>query len=239
MRITNITSLFVVVSALALGGCNRESADPNDPKSKEVPVEPGKTTSISEDGREFVMAALRDGLLEVEAGKLAQTKASDPSVKKYAGMMVEHHGKANDELAALARSHNLEVPSTLSDEGSKKLEDLREEEMEDFDEKYIEMMVDAHQDAVDLFEKQMKRNDDDPQLQQWASKTLPTLRTHLEEAKTAKKLLDEKDDLVKDDDLVNPDGTPKAGTMPAAEAVDATKTDTKPTDPMRAPGSAQ
>lgn len=235
MRTSNITSLFVVVSALTLGGCNRESADPNDPKSKEVPVEPGKTTSISEDGREFVMAAMRDGLLEVEAGKLAQTKASDPSVKKYAGMMVEHHGKANDELAALARSHNLEVPSTLSEEGSKKLKELQEEEMDDFDEKYIEMMVDAHQDAVDLFEKQMKRNDDDPQLQQWASKTVPTLRTHLEEAKTAKKLLDEKDDLVKDDDLVNPDGTPKAGTMPAAEAVDATK----PTEPMRAPGSAQ
>lgn len=233
MRVTNIASLFVVASALTFG-CNGESADPNDPKSKEVPVEPGKSTVVSENGREFVMTAMRDGLLEVEAGKLAQTKAADASVQKFAGMMVEHHGKANDELAALAKSHNLEVPSTLADDGADKLEKLREKAGEDFDEEYIDMMVDAHQDAIDLFEKQSKR-DEDVDLQKWSSKTLPTLRTHLEEAKTAKKLLDEKDDLIKDDDLVNPDGTPKAGTMPAADAAARTP-DAAPT---RAPGSAQ
>jgi putative membrane protein len=231
MRPHTTASLLIVASALAFG-CNRESADPNDPKSKEVPVEPGKTTVVSEDGREFVMAALRDGLLEVEAGKLAQTKATDASVKKYADMMVEHHTKANEELTTLARSHNLEVPSTLSDDGNDKLQKLREETGDDFNEDYIELMVDEHQKAVDLFEKQMKR-DQDPDLQQWASKTVPTLRTHLEEAKTAKKLLDEKDDLIKDQDLVNPDGTPKPGVMPAADAAARTP------DAKRAPGSAQ
>jgi putative membrane protein len=232
MRISNVASLFVVVSALAFG-CNRESADPNDPKSKEVPVEPGKTTVISEEGREFVMAALRDGLLEVEAGKLAQTKATDETVKKFAGMMVEHHGKANEELATLARGHNLEVPTTLSEDGREKLQKLHDASAEDFDEDYMEMMVDAHQDAVDLFEKQMKRNEDDPALQQWASKTVPTLRTHLEEAKKTKELLDEQDDLVKDDELVAPDGTPRPGTTPAADAA------ADSPDAKRAPGSAQ
>jgi putative membrane protein len=236
MRTSNIASLFVVASALTFG-CNRDSADPNDSKSKEVPVEPGKSTAVSKDGREFVMSAMRDGMLEVEAGKLAQTKATDESVKKLAGMMVEHHGKANDELAALARGHNLEVPTILSEDGSDKLQKLRDESVEDFDEAYVELMIDAHKDAVDLFEKQMKRNDDDPDLQQWATKTVPTLRTHLEEAKTAKKLLDEKDDLVKDDDLVKSDGTPQPGVMPAADAA-ARDAATAP-DVKRAPGSAQ
>ena len=238
MRITPIASLLVVASALAFG-CNRESSDPNDPKSKEVPVEPGKTSVVSEDGREFVMTALRDGMLEVEAGKLAQTKATDASVKKFADMMVEQHSKANDELTALARSHNLEVPSTLSEDGSEKLEKLRKEEVEDFNKTYVDMMIDAHQDAVDLFEKQMKR-DTDPDLAQWASKTVPTLRMHLEEAKTAKKLLDEKDDLIKDDDLVQPDGTPQPGVMPGADAAarEAKADEAKP-DVTRAPGSAQ
>lgn len=235
MRIITTASLIAVAAALTLG-CNRESADPNDSKSKEVPVEPGKTTAISEDGREFVMAALRDGMLEVEAGKLAQTKATNETVRKYAGMMVEHHGKANDELVALARSHNLEVPTMVSDDGRDELQKLRDESGEDFDEDYIGMMIEAHQDAVDLFEKQMKRAED-PELQQWASKTVPTLRTHLEEAKTAKQLLDEKDDIIKDDDLVNPDGTPRAGTMPATDAA-ARNPDAAP-DAKRAPGSAQ
>lgn len=238
MRSSNIASLVVVVSALTFG-CNRESSDPNDPKNKEAPVEPGKTTVISEDGREFVMTALRDGMLEVEAGKLAQSKATDGSVKKFANMMIEHHGKANEELSALARSHNLEVPTTVSDDGNDELEKLRNESSDDFDEKYIEMMIDAHQDAIDLFEKEIKR-DKDPELEQWASKTVPTLRTHLEEAKTAKKLLDEKDDLIKDADLVNPDGTPRAGSMPAADAAARTPDATKTTpDATRAPGSPQ
>jgi putative membrane protein len=237
MRVSNIASLFVIVSALTFG-CNRESADPNDPKSKEVPVEPGKSTVVSEDGREFVMAALRDGMFEVEAGKLAKAKATDASVQKYADMMVEHHGKANDELAALARSHDLEVPTTLSEDGAKKLAKLGDATPEDFDEDYVEMMISAHKDAIDLFEKQMKR-DKDPDLAQWASKTVPTLRQHLEEAKTAKELLDEKNDLVKDDDLVKPDGTPQPGVMPAADAAARTP-DTKPApDVTRAPGSAQ
>lgn len=231
MRVTNIASLIVVASALVLG-CNRESNDPNDPKNKEAPVEPGKTTAMSEDGREFVMTALRDGMLEVEAGKLAQTKATDASVQKFAGMMVDQHGKANQELTTLARGHNLEVPSTLSDDGVDELQKLREKHGEDFDEAYIDMMIDAHQDAVDLFEKQSKR-DEDPELQKWASKTVPTLRTHLEEAKTAKKLLDEKDDIIKDGDLVYPDGTPRPGAMPAADAAARTP------DTKQAPGSAQ
>lgn len=240
MRASNFASLIVVASVVALGafGCNRDTSDPNDPKNKEAPVEPGKTTVVSEDGREFVMTALRDGMFEVEAGKLAQSKTTDESVKKLANMMIEHHGKANDELAALARSHNLEVPTTLSDDGKDELDELRNESNEDFDEKYVAKMIDAHQDAVDLFEKESKR-DKDHDLEQWATKTLPTLRTHLEEAKTAKKLLDEKDDLIKDGDLVNPDGTPKPGAMPAADAAARTP-DAKPNpDATRAPGSAQ
>ena len=238
MRFTNTASLIVVASALAFG-CNRDSSDPNDPKNKEAPVEPGKATSISEEGREFVMAAARDGMLEVEAGKLAQTRSTDESVKKYAGMMVEHHGKANEELMALAKTHSLEVPTALTGDHADKLQKLRDVEGDDFDEKYLEMMVDAHQDAVDLFEKQMKRNDDDPALQQWATKTLPTLRTHLEEAKTAKKVIDEKDDLVKDDDVVAPDGTPQPGVMPAADAAARDAAAPGTPDAARAPGSAQ
>lgn len=237
MRVSNIASLIVVASALAFG-CNRESSDPNDPKNKEAPVESGKTTTISEDGREFVMTAMRDGLLEVEAGKLAQAKATDASVKKLAGMMVEQHGKANEELSALARGHHLEVPTTLSDDGNDELEKLRNKAGEDFDEAYVDKMIDAHEDAVDLFDKQAKR-DKDPDLQQWASKTLPTLRTHLSEAKTAKQLLDEKDDIIKDADLVNPDGTPKPGAMPAADAAARNPDAKSKAEDMRPPGSAQ
>jgi len=231
MRIPTIASLFLVTSTLAFG-CNRESADPNDPKSKEVPVAPGKSTVISENGREFVMAATRDGMFEVEAGKLAQAKAMDPTVKKYAGMMVEHHGKANEELGAVARANNLEVPTTLSGDEADKLQKLRDESGDDFDEDYLEMMIDAHQKSIDLFETQMKR-EEDPVLQQWAAQTVPTLRTHLEEAKTAKKVLDEKDDIIKDDDVVAPDGTPQPGTMPATDAAART-----PDASTRAPGSA-
>jgi putative membrane protein len=235
MRVNTTASLIVVAAALAFG-CNRESTDPNDPKSKEVPVEAGKTTSISEDGREFVMSALRNGMLGVEASKIAQTRASDETVKSFAGKMVEQHGKANDELTTLARKHSLVVPTTLSDDGNRKLEKLRDESAADFDEQYLELMVDTHKDAVDIYEKQMKR-DQDAELQQWASKTVPTLRAHHDEAKRYKEAVDEKDDLIKNRDLVNPDGTLRTGTTPGPDAATAPPATRSP-DPMRAPGTA-
>jgi putative membrane protein len=48
------------------------------------------------------------------------------------------------------------------------------------------MQVSAHKDAVSLFERYSKSGDN-PKLKDWAGKTLPTLRHHLEMAQALDK----------------------------------------------------
>jgi putative membrane protein len=47
---------------------------------------------------------------------------------------------------------------------------------------YAQQQVDGHQAAVDLFKKYADRGDD-PDVKQFAEKTLPTIQHHLDEAK--------------------------------------------------------
>jgi len=45
---------------------------------------------------EFAKKAASGGLAEVEMGKIAKERATDPDVKKFAERMVTDHGKANE-----------------------------------------------------------------------------------------------------------------------------------------------
>src|SRR5690606_4262468 len=97
--------------------------------------------------------AAESGMLEMQASELAVQKAQHPEVKKYAEMMIKDHGEADKELKALAKNKGFQLPVEL--EGGKKrlMEDLRQLDGPSFDEEYVdEVAVDAHEDAVDLFE---------------------------------------------------------------------------------------
>ena len=56
--------------------------------------------------QQFVMDVAHVGMAEVELGKLATEKASNEQVKKFGQRMADDHGKAGDELKALAEKKN-------------------------------------------------------------------------------------------------------------------------------------
>ena len=58
----------------------------------------------------FLKQAARNGLAEVEGSKLAVGKASNTQVKGFAQQMVDDHGKAHEELKALAATKGVELP---------------------------------------------------------------------------------------------------------------------------------
>ena len=55
----------------------------------------------------------KGGMAEVALGELAVTRAKNEDVKKFGRRMVEDHGKANQELAQLAKNKGVEVPKDL------------------------------------------------------------------------------------------------------------------------------
>src|SRR5262249_47368589 len=67
----------------------------------------------STDPQTFVKKAALGGMTEVEASKLAVSKAQDPQVRAFAQKMVKEHTAANDELKSLADKKGWTVPSSL------------------------------------------------------------------------------------------------------------------------------
>jgi putative membrane protein len=126
----------------------------------------------------FVMKAARGGLAEVELGKLAEDKATNDQVKQFGKKMVDDHGKANDELKSLAQSKNITLPTDLSAKDKALHDRLSKLSGAAFDRAYMQAMVKDHREDVNEFRTESKSGAD-PDVKQWAAKTLPTLETHL------------------------------------------------------------
>src|SRR2546427_3696135 len=106
-----------------------------------------------------VMNAARDNLAEVQLGKLAAERAASDEVKKFAERMVTDHQKAYDELKQIADSKGLKIPTEP-----------------------VDLMVREHDRDVKAFQR-AAQNEKDPQIKDWAAKTLPTLQEHQKLAK--------------------------------------------------------
>ena len=70
---------------------------------------------------EFAVSAADAGILEVQLGTLALTKATSSIVKQFAQTMIDDHTKANEELKALSERKNITLPTILSENTKKRL----------------------------------------------------------------------------------------------------------------------
>lgn len=126
----------------------------------------------------FVQKAGEANLAEVETGKLAQTQAQSPEVKKFATQMVQDHTKAGAELQTLAQQKNLSVPTAVSPEHKAAMEKLKSKSGPEFDAAFMKQMKKDHDKAVALFTAASTSEGVDKDLQSFAKKTLPTLEAH-------------------------------------------------------------
>lgn len=142
----------------------------------------------TEDDAEFAVEAADAGMLEVQLGTLALTKASSPQVKQFAQMMVDDHTKANNELKTLAQQKNITLPTTLGNESQRTYDNFNEKTGEDFDKEYVDQMVKSHRETIDEFEDAAEEGKDS-EVKSWASSKLTALRHHLEEAERLQETL--------------------------------------------------
>lgn len=139
---------------------------------------------VSMSDSHFLQKAAQAGNFEVKASELALKKTKNADVQAFAQHMVEDHKKAGEELKALADKKKVKVSAEPSFTQKASLMLLEKKDGKNFDSKYAEDVgVDAHQSTVKLFEK-AAQSADDPEIKDFASKTLPTLNHHLEQAKT-------------------------------------------------------
>lgn len=134
----------------------------------------------------FMMKAAAGGMMEVSGGNTAQANAASDRVKSFGGMMVTDHTKANNELMALASGKGVTLPSALPADEQKHLDAMSKMKGKEFDSHYMNMMLTDHKKDIADFEKEASSGKD-PDLKAWASKTLPTLKAHLDSAQAISK----------------------------------------------------
>lgn len=182
----------VLLASLAAAAQGTSPATPSSPSTTTAPPRSGDTgaaagakagAALERGERRFIEKAAVDGMAEVELGKLAEQRASNPKVKAFAQRMVQDHTKANQELMDLAKAKGVTPPATLDREHRRDAEKLGKLEGAKFDREFMKHMVDDHKDAVQDFEK-ASRSAQDPQLKDFATRTLSTLQEHRQIAQT-------------------------------------------------------
>lgn len=135
------------------------------------------------DSKEFAMKAAEGGMLEVKLSQLAQQKATSQEVKDLARKLEQDHTQANNQLMAVARQKNINLPNDLQGEPQEIYQAFQRLEGKDFDNAYILFNIKDHLKDVMMFQKEA-RSGTDPEIKQWATQTLPTLQQHTAHIRT-------------------------------------------------------
>jgi putative membrane protein len=144
--------------------------------------EDGTPAGISRGDERFVQRAEALHSEQVQLSELAVQKATDQRVKDYATRVLAVHRRAGEELDTLAKRRSTAALERADREGPWDV--MRDKK--NFDEAYLVRMVEAHTEALDLFERAATQCND-PELRAFAVKTVPDLRAHLAEAKLLRK----------------------------------------------------
>jgi len=151
--------------------------------SSSIAQETATSAQSTASAKEFVETAGTAGLAEVEMSELGAKKATNAQVKAFAKRMVTDHTKANEELQTAIKGKGVQVPSSRSTTHKATMEKFQQQDAgKDFDRNYMELMVEDHETAVELFESAADNETLDVDLRSYAKRMLPTLRDHLKQA---------------------------------------------------------
>jgi putative membrane protein len=130
----------------------------------------------------FIRNAAEGNMAEVKLGELAQQKGQSPEVKKFADRMIQDHTKANDELKQIASHEHINLPTNTSRKSAETYRSLEKLSGPEFDKAYARTMLQDHEKDVNEFKHEVSSAQEGP-AKQYAQQTLPTLESHLQEAK--------------------------------------------------------
>jgi putative membrane protein len=126
--------------------------------------------------------------VDIDAGKLAEAKASGPDVKAFGKQMATDHAGVNKTATDLVTRLHVtpqENPTSqsLKDGGDKNVAHLKTLSGAAFDKAYIDHEVAYHQQVLDALDKTLIPGASNPDLKALLVKVRPAFAAHLEHAK--------------------------------------------------------
>lgn len=126
--------------------------------------------------------------VDIDAGRLAKSKAGSKEVKEFAELMISDHTGVNQAATALTRKLGLQpednpTAQSLQQGGDANLAKLKTLRGRAFDRAYVEHEVTYHQTVIDALDKTLIPNARNEELKALMVKVRPAFVTHLEHAK--------------------------------------------------------
>lgn len=132
--------------------------------------------------RDFLERAAQGSNAEIATGSTATRQAWRAEVKAFGAMMMRDHGAMNAQLSAIANRYKIALPTSLGDHQASydRIVDLRYDR---FDDEYMQVMVEDHDMALELF-RGAASGAHDPALRAFAASHVPVIEAHLNHART-------------------------------------------------------
>ncbi|KIF83110.1 DUF4142 domain-containing protein [Noviherbaspirillum autotrophicum] len=126
--------------------------------------------------------------VDIDAGKLAKSKATNKDVKRFAEHMITDHTGSNKKATALVKKLKVkpeesDTSKKLKDDGAANVSKLKGLKGAEFDKAYIENEVTYHQTVLDAIDKTLLPSAKNSELKDLLEKTRPVINDHLQMAK--------------------------------------------------------
>jgi putative membrane protein len=126
--------------------------------------------------------------VDIDAGKLAASKSSNPEVKKFGQQMVTDHTGVNKQAKELVTKLKVTpednpTAQSLNKGGEENLAHLKTLSGKAFDKAYIDHEVEYHQQVLDALDKTLIPSAQNAELKSLLVKVRPAFEAHLEHAK--------------------------------------------------------
>jgi putative membrane protein len=137
---------------------------------------------------QIAMIAVTADNVDIEAGKLASTKATSPKVKEFADLMVKDHTSVNAQATALAKKLNVTpepsaTSKSLKQGGETTMAKLKGLSGAAFDKAYVDNEVAYHEQVLGAVDKVLIPNTKNAELKSLLESARPVFVSHLNHAK--------------------------------------------------------
>lgn len=136
------------------------------------------TTQATAADKAFVAKVAQGGMLEVQAGKLAEEQASAQDVKDFGAMEAHDHQLVNEKLTSIANDEQIDVASKLDAKHQKMLDQLKNQQGQAFDQAYMSMMETLHEGDGAAFAKEGKEGGSEA-FRQFGQESATIVQRHL------------------------------------------------------------
>lgn len=174
---------LMLATACSSGGSNGDAVN-SAMSQNETKIDAADVTEKQEADAEFLVRATSNALLQVELGKLAQTRAAAPAVRAFGAAAVRSRLDLLAALRTLAAAKQLAVPSALGDDEQSAYHEASTQTGSQLDKRVMALLVKVQKQDEDAFDD-MKDDAYDGDIRALAAKYYTPIEEQLDAAKEA------------------------------------------------------